>query len=245
MNPFAIFDYLASPKVRHNWFRRNLPLPDPKALKPFRRSQEALMKALPEHIKYSERLTPYNAKRAFLGGFIFTHGAITYYNYYITDVESDNNAMNMATSPADRIAADRQKDPNRMPWPVVHKYVTEMREGKRTLDDLGKLWEQTRHYYPHDWLIPLECTQVLKYSTGKLLSQYVEDPEEMRKQLLFQLINVRYDRVKAQDKVTQDVKDIIAIACDDLAALSFEDPDHIPLVPVHSSRGTGASDLMA
>merc|ERR1711916_320626 len=104
------------------------------------------------------------------------------------------------------------------------------------MDDLGKLWKQTRTYYPHDWLIPLEITQILKFSTAKLLSQYVDDPEELRRQLLFQLINVRYDRVKLQEKVNQDVKEIIAVACDDLMALDFSNPDHVPLVPTHGAR---------
>lgn len=230
------------PKLKHAWFRQYLP-GTPKELKPFRRSELAMFPRL-EFYKWESitRLTPYNAWTYFMTGWIFTNLAIAYYNSGPNKYMNSDSVFVDQMTPAERIEANRMKDPNRMPWPVLHKYVTEMREGKRNLDDMGKLWKQTLHYYPHDWLIPIEFTQILKYSTAKLLSQYVEDPEAMRKQMLFQLINVRYDRVKFNEKVSQDVKEIIAVACDDLTALDFSDMTSVPLVPTHTVRASGESD---
>jgi hypothetical protein len=228
------------PKTEHHWLRKYVPV-EAKALKPMRRSHFALIAQLPGAEKYAFRLQPYNGFLMFICGWMSTNFLISWYNSAPTD---KTRFIVDDMSPVERIEFNKQKDPNRIPWPLLHKYVTEMREGKRNMDDLGKLWDQCRYYYGHDWLVPIEITQILKYSTGKLLSQYVVDPEEMRKQLLFQLINVRYDRVKSNYKVSADVKDIIAISCDDLATLDFSDRENIPLVPVHSSRATGATDKL-
>jgi hypothetical protein len=129
----------------------------------------------------------------------------------------------------------RSKDPNRIPWPVVHRDVTEMREGKRSLDNLQNLWEQTRYFYPGDWLIPVELTQVLKFNSALYLSQYVADPEVLRKEVLTQLLNVRYGRVASSAKVTQEVLEIIAAACDDLSRMSLADTKFVPLVPTNTA----------
>lgn len=125
-------------------------------------------------------------------------------------------------------------DPNRVPWPLLHMHVTEIREGKRNIDEMQKLWEQTKFYYPGDWLIPIEIAQVMKYTSPKFMSQYVADPELMRKELLVQLLNVKYGKVKTVDRMQKESREIIGIAIDELRNMSMANPEEIPLVPTHS-----------
>lgn len=130
--------------------------------------------------------------------------------------------------------ASRMEDKKRPPWPVLHQRVTEMREGKRPLDELQKFWDETKYYYEGDWLIPMELAQILKYSTGRYLGQFVRDPEELRKELIRQLENVKYGRVMTIDTITRDVQEIINVALSELNNSDFTDLDKIPLVPTHT-----------
>lgn len=241
--------YNISPKTELSWFDRYvLGKKDPKkGLVPFRRSQIALLQEqLPELERQAWRLTPNMAFTYFMFGYLIVSTGSCFVHMYIASSLMLDHATVDQRSAAQRIEDNKKKDPNRMPWPVVHQQVTEMREGKRSMEDLAKLWDQTKYYYPHDWLVPVELVQVLKFSTGKLLSQYVADPEEMRKDLLVQLFNVRYGRVGSDHRVNNDVKEIITIACEDLEGMSFEDTDKIPLVPVHTAgRRVDLDDGMA
>ena len=125
-------------------------------------------------------------------------------------------------------------DPNRVPWPLLHKQVTDMREGKVGLEDLQKLWDHVKYYYNEDWLIPIEIVQILKYTTGMYLSQFVADPDEMRKELIDQMLRIHYDKVSNEWRVTPDVKEIVSLAVDDLERLGTVSKDYIPLVPANT-----------
>eukprot|EP00331_Platyophrya_macrostoma_P026386 CAMPEP_0176433136 /NCGR_PEP_ID=MMETSP0127-20121128/15827_1 /TAXON_ID=938130 /ORGANISM="Platyophrya macrostoma, Strain WH" /LENGTH=170 /DNA_ID=CAMNT_0017815475 /DNA_START=145 /DNA_END=660 /DNA_ORIENTATION=+ len=128
----------------------------------------------------------------------------------------------------------KQSDPRRPPWPILHERVVKMREGKVNHDDLPLLWEQTKYYYPHDWLIPLEMSQVLKYTTGAFLQNYVSDPEQLKRELMEQLDNVAEGRVKDPSgaPINRDVKELITMAVEDLRHLDLS--TGTTLVPVHT-----------
>ncbi len=127
---------------------------------------------------------------------------------------------------------DRRRDPKRPPWPLLHFHVVEMREGKRSLDQLGELWAQVNHYYANDWLIPIEMVQILKYNSPLFLSQYVADPEQMRKEVHAQLVRLKQQRVSR--KFSSDVLEIVRAACDDVSRLDFRATDTVSLVPINT-----------
>lgn len=129
-------------------------------------------------------------------------------------------------------ALDRQRDPNRPPWPLLHFNVVEMREGKRSLDQIGDVWHQTYHFYPNDWLIPIEMVQILKYNSPLYLSQFVADPEQLRKEVHQQLVRLKNQKVTR--KFSHDVLEIVRAACEDIAALDFRKSDSVPLVPINT-----------
>ena len=129
-------------------------------------------------------------------------------------------------------ALERQKDPKRPPWPLLHFNVVEMREGKRSLDQIAQVWNETAHYYPNDWLIPIEMVQILKYNSALYLSQFVADPEQLRKEVHQQLVRLKNQKVTR--KVSHDVLEIVRAACDDVAALDFRKTDSVPLVPINT-----------
>jgi hypothetical protein len=125
-------------------------------------------------------------------------------------------------------------DGKRPPWPLLHLAATEMREGKRNLEELQKTWDQVKYYHNSDWLVPLEITQIMKFSTGRFLAQYVRDPETMRIELIEQLEMIRRGKVRTVDPITKEVQDIINSALDDLRSMSLANIDEIPLVPTHT-----------
>jgi hypothetical protein len=198
-------------------------------LKPYRRSHEKIFPQMKGLRKRERRLQPTNILTYMFGSFLGTFGTWHMLNAKLpTEMPDEELTEEQAEM---RV---QNKDPNRIPWPLLHQRVTQIREGKQTMDELERCWEQTKFYYRGDWLIPVEMTQVLKYSTGKFLSQYCADPEQMRKEILVQLLNVKYGRATAADKVTDITREIITVACDDLAKLSFKDLDAVPLVPTHT-----------
>ena len=168
-----------------------------------------------------------------IGGFL----AMTIYLEILMHPLEDTTSVKVPEMPMtdyEREQLQRQEDPNRVPWPLVHLHMTEIREGKRPHDELPRLWEQTKFFYPGDWLVPVEMVQILKYTTPKFLSQYVADPEALRKEVLFQLLSIKYDKVRTIDRSTRETKEIINIAIEELRNMSFLNPDEIPLVPTHS-----------
>ena len=122
-----------------------------------------------------------------------------------------------------KIHKEKRQDPRRPPWPILHLKAVEMREGKQPHDDLALVWEQTKYYYPHDWLIPFEIAQILKYSTMVYLQNYVADPEQMRLELIESLTSIRDGRVMdpTGSKISTDVRDILAMAIEDLQKVDF------------------------
>ncbi|EPY35383.1 hypothetical protein AGDE_03312 [Angomonas deanei] len=130
----------------------------------------------------------------------------------------------------------RRSDPRRPPWPLLHQRVVLLREGKGSPEDIALMWEQCKHYYPSDWLIPLELTQVLKYTSGKYLQNYVADPDQMRKEVLIQLLDVKYGRVKDPNgvRINRDVEEIISMAVDDLENMDLNPSAEGTLVPRHT-----------
>lgn len=124
---------------------------------------------------------------------------------------------------------ERHKDPNRPPWPLLHFTVVEMREGKRSLDQLQETWDNARLYYSHDWLLPCEFAQILKYNSPVYLNSYIADPEQMKKEVREQLLKVKHSKVTRA--VNNDVKEIVTAAASELAELDFRRHDTVPLVP--------------
>lgn len=180
-------------------------------------------------------------------GALYCGGGVFCFLWYL--VHESNKGLGVAQKRIDAIGEGRAvQDPNRVPWPVIHQTVTEMREGKRGLDEIANLWEQTRHYYPDDWLVPFEISQIIKYSNGYYLSFYVPDAEEFRQEVLRQLrhvcdnnnqINVVAGSGGAR-RVTSEVEGIVRTAIDDLSKHNLStDPNHISLVPsVSHGRGS-------
>ena len=135
----------------------------------------------------------------------------------------------LATDPE---VLDRARNPNRPPWPLLHHAIVEMREGKRGLDGLAATWDQVRMFYPEDWLIPIEIVQILKFNSALNLSQFVPDPEQLRKEVLVQLLSIKHQKVVR--KSTAEIVEIAGAASMDLEAMDYRDLSHVPLVPVHT-----------
>lgn len=176
-------------------------------------------------------IEPYTAKSAFLFGFILSVGFLSVYS-----VKETKKAGPIELPPELEAQRQRHNDPRRPPWPLLHQRVVLLREGKGSPEDISLMWEQTKHYYPADWLIPLELTQVLKYSSGKYLQTYVADPDEMRKEVLMQLLNVKYGRVSDPNggRVNKDVEEIISMAVDDLEHMDLNPSADAVLIPTHT-----------
>lgn len=166
---------------------------------------------------------------------------------YITVFQANEAARGpkKELSPEQKKTLAKQRDPRRPPWPLLHQRAVFMREGKVSHEDIGLLWEQTKYYYPHDWLIPLEIAQILKYSSGVYLSAYVPDPEKLRKEVLLQLMNVKYGRIPnaQENKISLDVEEIINIAVDELENISLDTTVAAPLVPVMTKRSALPSNV--
>ncbi|CAJ1986489.1 MIX protein [Leishmania donovani] len=174
---------------------------------------------------------PYTAKSMFLFGFIASVGFLSVYS-----VKETKKAGPIELPEELEAQRQRHNDPRRPPWPLLHQRVVLLREGKGAPEDIALMWEQTKHYYPADWLIPLELTQVLKYSSGKYLQTYVADPDEMRKEVLMQLLNVKYGRVSdlKGGRVNKDVEEIISMAVDDLENMDLNPSADAVLIPTHT-----------
>ncbi|CAJ1006015.1 putative Mitochondrial membrane-anchored protein [Leishmania naiffi] len=176
-------------------------------------------------------IDPYTAKSMFLFGFIASVGFLSVYS-----VKETKKAGPIELPEELQAQRQRHNDPRRPPWPLLHQRVVLLREGKGAPEDIALMWEQTKHYYPADWLIPLELTQVLKYSSGKYLQTYVADPDEMRKEVLMQLLNVKYGRVSDPNggRVNKDVEEIISMAIDNLENMDLNPAADTVLVPTHT-----------
>ncbi|CAM37185.1 conserved hypothetical protein [Leishmania braziliensis MHOM/BR/75/M2904] len=176
-------------------------------------------------------IDPYTAKSMFLFGFIASVGFLSVYS-----VKETKKAGPIELPEELQAQRQRHNDPRRPPWPLLHQRVVLLREGKGAPEDIALMWEQTKHYYPADWLIPLELTQVLKYSSGKYLQTYVADPDEMRKEVLMQLLNVKYGRVSDPNggRVNKDVEEIISMAIDSLENMDLNPAADTVLVPTHT-----------
>lgn len=174
---------------------------------------------------------PYTAKSMFLFGFIASVGFLSVYS-----VKETKKAGPIELPEELEAQRQRHNDPRRPPWPLLHQRVVLLREGKGAPEDIALMWEQTKHYYPADWLIPLELTQVLKYSSGKYLQTYVADPDEMRKEVLMQLLNVKYGRASDPNggRVNKDVEEIISMAVDDLENMDLNPSADAVLIPTHT-----------
>jgi hypothetical protein len=122
-------------------------------------------------------------------------------------------------------ALERHKDPNRPPWPLLHFTLVEMREGKRPLDQLQEVWDNTKIYYAGDWLLAAEIAQILKYQTGTYLSSYLADPEQMRKEVREHLLRIKH--AKRTRQYNNDVKEIVTQAAAELKDISFARHDGI------------------
>lgn len=180
-------------------------------------------------------LTPYLAKSYVFLGFAF---GMVYVCIYAFDKMMKKDPL--IKSEESKRVAQKTSDPRRPPWPLLHQRVVFMREGQITHEDISLLWEQCKYYYPHDWLIPLEIGQILKYTTGDYLQAYVADPDGLRKEVLMQLLNVKYGRFPnpSAHKISREVEEIISIAVEDLEALDLRVGVGAPLVPAQMRDAT-------
>ncbi|AAZ11417.1 MIX protein [Trypanosoma equiperdum] len=174
---------------------------------------------------------PYTIKSLFLFGFIASTAFLSVFT-----VKETKKAGPLELPDELEDERRRRNDPRRPPWPLLHQRSVLLREGKAPHDDLLLLWEQTRHYYPADWLVPLEITQVLKYTSGAYLQNYVPDPDQLRKEVLMQLLNIQYGRVRDPNggRLNRDVKEIIAMAIEDLENMDLSPGTEPALVPTHT-----------
>jgi hypothetical protein len=128
----------------------------------------------------------------------------------------------------------KQQDPRRPPWPLLHQRVVMMREGKMAHDDLALVWEQCKYYYAHDWLIPLELSQILKYTTGAYLQAYVPDPDQFRREIIEHLEGVYTGTIPdpSGNRINRDIQELISMAIDDLKHTNLA--VGMTLVPTHT-----------
>lgn len=185
----------------------------------------------------SNLFSSYYVKTYLLSGFLFSMLYITVFAVQDMNGKKNQDAKkNMSAS--EKRNHDKMMDPRRPPWPMLHHKAVTMREGKLGHDDIGLIWEQTKHYYSHDWLIPLEFAQILKFSSGLYLSSYLADPDGFRKEIIQQLDDVRCNRVTSptDGKISKDIYEIISIAIDELESISLDTNVPAPLVPIASRR---------
>lgn len=128
----------------------------------------------------------------------------------------------------------KQQDPRRPPWPLLHQRAVMMREGKLPHDDIALMWEQCKYYYPHDWLIPMELTQIIKYTTGSYLKAYVPDPEQFRQEIVEQLERIQSGDVPdpSGSRMNRDVQELITMAIHDIKHIDMS--TGMTLVPTHT-----------
>ena len=180
-------------------------------------------------------MSPLVTKQIFLGSFIGSQLLLAFIFFRVKPEKYESMIEEQRESAKFQAAfAQKANDPKRPPWALLHLHVTEMREGKRKYDGLGKIWEQVKHWHNGCWLIPVEITQILKYTTGKFMSNYVEDPESFRKELITQLENIKRGKVYTIDPITREVQEIINVALAELNEMEFRPDDEIPLVPTHT-----------
>ncbi|EAN89737.1 putative MIX protein [Trypanosoma cruzi] len=179
----------------------------------------------------AQPLEPYTVKSLFLFSFIASIAFLS-----VLSVKETKKAGPIELPDELEAEKRRRNDPRRPPWPLLHQRIVLLREGKAPHDDLPLLWEQTRHYYPADWLVPLEVTQVLKYTSGAYLQNYVADPDKLRKDVLMQLLNIKYGRVKDPNggRINRDVEEIISMAIEDLENMDLSPSADAALVPTHT-----------
>lgn len=179
----------------------------------------------------------YYSKTYLLCGFLF---AMVYVAVFaVQDVNNKKTELEKKNmSSTERRERDKMMDPRRPPWPMLHHKAVSMREGKLGHEDIGLLWNQTKYYYPHDWLIPLEIAQILKFSSGSYLSSYVPDPDGFRLEIIQQLDDVRSNRAvnSSEGKVSKDIFEIVSIAIDELESISLDANAPAPLVPIATKR---------
>eukprot|EP00760_Papus_ankaliazontas_P033527 PhM_4_TR6391/c0_g1_i1/m.63354 len=167
-------------------------------------------------------------------GFLFYGTIIIYGISQIQRTPEDAEAAELAyMTDQEREVAMRMKEKKRPPWPVLHHQATQMREGKLPYEGIDQLWKDTQYYYRADWLIPVEIAQILKYNSGKYMSEFVEEPESMKKEIMMQLLSIKYGRVKGVDVISSDVQEILTLTLEDLSKLDLTDVSSVPLTPTH------------
>ena len=171
----------------------------------------------------------YFMKEYFLFGFI---GAFTFLSVF--SVQETIKAGPTKVPEALQEIRRKNQDPRRPPWPVLHQRVVMMREGKSPHDDIGLVWEQTKYYYPHDWLIPMELSQIIKFTTGAYLQAYVPDPEQFRQELIEHLERVHRGDVPDPSgiKMNRDIQELIMMAIHDVKSIDMS--VGMTLVPTHT-----------
>ena len=180
--------------------------------------------------------------KALLGGFLGSFFLMALYTMRLSGQTQQNidKKTNDEMSENQVEMTRRHNDPRRPPWPVLHKRVTEIREGTHSTDDLNLSWEQCKYYYPHDWLIPMELSQILQYSSAVFLKQYVPDPEQMRIDIINQLKMIRTGKMMTGTyevlHLNRNTEEIIDSAILDLQKMDFRDTSasQAPLVPVYT-----------
>lgn len=175
--------------------------------------------------------SPYMMKSYF--GYMFYGSALFGGIYNFNAYRKDADEVNRLLTDEQRVLQKRLAEPARTPWPVLHHNATQIREGKRPFDEIAKIWTEVQYYYPGDWLIPLEFAQVIKYNNGNYLKQFLDEPEAFRKEIMVQLLNVKYGKVQSLDMITDEIREILTQTVDDLSKISLADTKTVPLTPTH------------
>ena len=84
----------------------------------------------------------------------------------------------------------------RIPWPLIHRQITQIREGKQPIRSLHSLYQHCKVYYPDDWLLLVEIGHILKDHTNQSLMSrgQIKDPIGFRHEILRHLIYLKHGK---------------------------------------------------
>ena len=120
---------------------------------------------------------------------------------YVVDMEKNLKAQALEKETErmreDILATLTPGSGERIPWPLLHRQITQMREGKQNIELLHSLYQHCKVYYPDDWLLLVEIGHILKENTNQsLISRAkIKDPTGFRHEILRHLIFLKHGKV--------------------------------------------------
>ncbi|KNH09577.1 membrane protein mix1 [Perkinsela sp. CCAP 1560/4] len=84
----------------------------------------------------------------------------------------------------------------RIPWPLLHRQITQIREGKQSIANIFALYQHVKVFYPNDWLFLIEIGNILTHHNNQSLAlrAKIKDPMGFRHEVLQNLLFLKHGR---------------------------------------------------